>query len=228
MDFIRNGTKIEHAVGPPTRPRVIRWTTWSGRNDLRQSYLLVTDEGGVAIDPVKLPPEGLDYLRGLVDEVVAVVTTCPNHDRDARWFGNQVRSPVFISSNSPARAQKAADQTFTEGRLPGGLAAMAPSHEHGETWLLWKIGRRKLLFCGDSIYGQTDPGGFAGYEPKFWMQADGIRLYMPSIVPKSEMKERYRPLLDLKLTEIYNGHNPRSISDPTAALTDVFRRGNTR
>ena len=186
---------------------------------------MITDKGGIAVDPVRLPPEGLDYLRGLVDEVVAVVTTCPNHDRDARWFGNQVKAPVLVSSLSPSRARKSANRTFTEGELPGGIVAIAPGHEDGEMWFLWNTGRKRLLFSGDTIYGQTDPGGFAGYKPKFWMQADGIRLYMPRVVPESEMKERYRPLLDLKLTEIYNGHNPRSISDPTAALTDVFQRG---
>jgi len=225
LDFIKLGQKIEVAVGTESSPRVLRWTTWWGRNDLRVSYLLITDDGGIFIDPVKLPPEGLAFLRGFVDGFAAVVLTCANHDRDARWFGNQVKAPVLVPEGSPARAHKAAKRAFADEELPGGVQALLSGQSGGEMWLFWRQGRRRLLFCGDTIYGQTDPDGLAGYKPKRWMQTDGIRLYMTGQLSKSEMSERYGVLVNMNPTEVFNGHNPRPISNAGKAIAEVLEKG---
>ncbi|MDP6776227.1 MAG: hypothetical protein QGI83_05640 [Candidatus Latescibacteria bacterium] len=226
MDFINSGQKIEVAVGTEANPRVLRWTTWRGRrNDLRVSYLLVTDDGGIVIDPLKLPREGLDHLRGFVDGFAAVVLTCANHDRDARWFGNQVKAPVLAPEGSPARAHKSVKRTYGDEQLLGGVRAVASGKRDGEMGLFWPQGRRRLLFCGDTIYGQTESDGLAGYPPKWWMQTDGIRLYMSGQQSKSQMRERYSVVVDMAPTEVFNGHNPRPISDASTAIAEVLKTG---
>ena len=45
MEFITVGQRVEAALGTQSKPRVLRWTTWWGWNDLRVSYLLITEEG---------------------------------------------------------------------------------------------------------------------------------------------------------------------------------------
>ena len=151
--------------------------------------------------------------------------TCANHDRDARWFGNQVKAPVLVPQGSPAKAHKSAKRTFGDEELLGGLRAMSCGHDGGEMWVFWRLGRKRLLFCGDTIYGQTEPDGLAGYKPKWWMQADGIRLYRSGTLSRAEMRDRYSGLLAMNPTEVFNGHNPRSISNAGEAIADVLDKG---
>ena len=82
-----------------------------------------------------------------------------------------------------------------------------------------------MMFCGDTIYGQTDPGGLAGYAAKGWMQPDGIRLYMADSRSKRAMRQTYGRLVDMGLTEVFNGHNPKPIINASQAIADVLSKG---
>ena len=132
---------------------------------------------------------------------------------------------MLVPEGSPARAHGSPKRTHGEEDLPGGVRALPSGQSGGEMWILWRLGRKKLLFCGDSIYGQTDPGGLGGYQPKGWMQTDGIRLFMPGKHSVGEMRDRYQSLVDINPTEVFNGHNPRQIANAGEAIAAVLETG---
>ena len=67
--------------------------------------------------------------------------------------------------------------------------------------------------------------GLAGYSPKGWMQTDGIRLYMIDPHSKRKMRQLYGGLVEMQLTEVFNGHNPRPTTNASQAIADVLSKG---
>ena len=58
-----------------------------------------------------------------------------------------------------------------------------------------------------------------------WLQPGGIRLRMEGKLSRRQMNDRYRRLDKYPLDLILNGHNPRPIENPKAALKKVLSRG---
>ena len=119
MEFITVGQRIEVAVGTVSRPRVLRWTTWWGRNDLRVSYLLITKDGGIVIDPVKLPQEGIEYLQAI--RGISLPWCSPHPSTPGTPNGSGTRQSHRFLCPKAARHASVNRQQYTrqEKRFPG-------------------------------------------------------------------------------------------------------------
>lgn len=96
--------------------------------------------------------------------------------------------------------------------LLGGVRALSTGDSTGEMMLLWPApGGKRILINGDTIYGQSLPGGFDGDHEHFGMQVGGIRLRMEGRVDAEEMRRRFGRVLDLEFDVILNGHNPKPL-----------------
>lgn len=228
--FIERGTRTVVEVGSKQRPRLVRWTTWGNRVDIQQSFILRTSEGAVLVDPVQPIGKGAwDSVKRFTGEpILAVVCTSPFHERDADLFRDHLKIPVFGPKLTPPRSRlrQRSDELYDDGdMLPGGIQAIWSGDKLGEMWLYWKANRSKVLICADTIYGQTQRGGFDGATVSYWLQEGGIRLRMNGKVDLSEMRERYGRLQSYELDLVMNGHNPRPIQNPIDALKKVLTRG---
>jgi hypothetical protein len=135
------------------------WTAahpdWNERQDWPQqvsSYALETGAGLVLIDPLETPAE----LRG---RALAVVLTCPWHQREAQSLG----LPVHV----PAPDEGVPGQTYSAGdTLPFGIAAIE-GFEPNDV-LLW-VPELAALVAGDTLIDRGDGLIF----PRDWAERAG-------------------------------------------------------
>ena len=144
--FIENGCRITVEVGTQRRPLVVRWTTWHGRSDLKQSYLLVTPDGGVLIDPIEPAAPSLKAFQEFVaDGFIAVVVTTARHERDIEAFRERFKIPIYGPKASPRRSRfvHKVDEFYATGDdLPGGIVptnAGDPLKSQNDTLELVKV-----------------------------------------------------------------------------------------
>ncbi len=57
------------------------------------------------------------------------------------------------------------------------------------------------------------------------MQTDGIRLYKIDPHSKRKMHQLYGGLVEMQFTEVFNGHNPRPITNASQAIADALSKG---
>ena len=159
----------------------------------------------------------------------AIVCTSPNHYRDSDWFRSQFNAPLLGPREASDRSTIGleADERYSNGdTLPGGIQAIASGSRQGEAWLQWKESPRKqVLIAADTIYGQTQRGGFDGAPIPYWICEGGIRLQMERRVTRTEMKRRFGRLDAVEFDLILNGHNPRPIENAKSALRKVLLKG---
>ncbi len=199
---------------------------------MQQSFLLLTKEGAVLVDPVEPKSRAaLELLRTHAGgSFLAIVNTSVLHDRDVEFFKKRFKIPLYGPQASPPRSKffKKVDEFYSEGSaLPGGIQAIDSGDANGETWLSWKTPRGKhVLINADTIYGQSRRGGLDGAASSYWMQEGGIRLRMTGKCSRREMRKRYGKLSDLPVDVIINGHNSLPLDDsPKDAIEQVLAKG---
>ena len=228
--FIKSGTRFHIEVGISSMPGLVRWTTW-GNHDIQQSYLLSARDGAVLVDPIQpIGRQALNALKKYADgRFQAVICTSPNHERDAEWFRERFRIPVYGPEPAPARSRirLKSDVLYRDGEiLPGNIRAIWSGDRRGEMWLHREtFNASGVLICADSIYGQSRRGGFDGATVSYWMREGGIRLQMDGDVGRGEMKRRFERLVDFDFEIVLNGHNPRPIENAKSALETALTQG---
>ena len=237
--FIVHGTRFGVEVGTDSAPEMIRWSTWiSGQDpgatrvcdELMQSHALFTNEGVVLVDPARPMDVSLSYFEELTGGVFkAIVCTTPWHERDLGWFQDRYGAPICVPKIGIGYFDVKPDVEYSDKSvLPGSIEAVwAGGKTLGEMVLCWKSARgTRVLVAGDSIYGQSDTGGFGGAEVRFWNQVGGVRLYRYGLIAEDELRESFRRLLEIECDIIVNGHNPLPIhNQPANALAEVVENG---
>ena len=229
--FIACGTRIGVEVGSEREPEIVRWTVW-GNGDLQQSFLLLTKDGAVLVDPVE--PTSKDALAALRayagGSFRAIVNASALHERGVEFFKKRFKVPLYGPQASPPRSKffKKVDELYDEGdALPGGIEAIGSGDANGEMWLYWQTPRgKRVLINADTIYGQSRRGGLDGATSSYWMQEGGIRLRMSGKISHREMRRRYGKLDEVPIDIILNGHNPLPLDEnPKAAIERVLAEG---
>lgn len=237
--FIVHGTRFGVEAGTDSEPEIVRWSTWISGQDpgatrvcdqLMQSYALFTREGVVLIDPARPMDVSLSYFEGLTGgKFKAVVLTTPWHERDSKWFQARYGTPIYGPKIGVDYFDAKPDMEYSDKTvLPGSIEAVwAGDKTLGEMALSWESSEGiRVLIAGDSVYGQSDTGGFGGVEVRFWNQVGGVRLYRYGLIAEDELRKSFRRLLEVKCDVILNGHNPLPIHDqPMKALVEVVENG---
>jgi hypothetical protein len=111
------------------------------------SQALLTREGLVLIDPVRLDPAAL----GRLPRPMAILLTARCHQRAAWRYRREFGAEVWLPEDASA-ADEAPDRTYADGdRLPGGLRAFrTPGPERPHYSFLYD-GEPGILFCSDLL-----------------------------------------------------------------------------
>ena len=197
---------------------------------LVQSYGLFTEEGVVLIDPARPMDVSLTYFEDVTGgKFNAVVCTTPWHERDSRWFQARYDAPIYGPQIGVDYFDAKPDDVYSDKTvLPGSIEAVwAGDKTLGEMALSWQSSKgTRVLIAGDSVYGQSDTGGFGGAEVRFWNQVGGVRLYRYGLIAEDDLRKGFRRLLEVKCDVILNGHNPLPIHvQPMKALAEVVENG---
>ena len=165
------------------------WSTesWGGWGPEVTSYAIDDGEHLLLIDPLAPPSEITGLARA---RKTAIVLTCAWHERDARRLAAELGAATFVPA--PEEGEPIPGRTlFSAGdRLPVGVEARAGSHPND--LVLW-VESRRALAAGDTL---IDRGN--GLElPTDWL---------PDGVPRAEMLETLRPLLELPVELVLPTH----------------------
>ena len=237
--FIVHGTRIGVEIGTDSKPEIVRWSTWISGQDpgatrvcdqLAQSYALFTENGVVLIDPARPMDASLGYFEELTGgKFSAVVCTTPWHERDSTWLQDRYSTPVYGPKLGVSYFEQKPDEEYSDKSiLPGAIKAIWTGDKTlGEMALSWvSSSGTKVLIAGDSVYGQSEPGGFGGSEIRFWNQVGGVRLYRFGMIGEEELRQSFRRLLNTQFDIILNGHNPLPIRNkPMKALAQAVEEG---
>ncbi len=123
------------------------------------SHAVVTREGCVLVDPVRLDDAALASLP----HPVATVLTARCHQRAAWRYRSELGAEVWLPEDASA-ADEEPDHTYTDGQmLPGGLRAFrTPGPEWPHYSFLYE-GDPGIVFCSDLL--MNDEAGLRFIEP---------------------------------------------------------------
>src|SRR5438067_1539632 len=90
-------SKLHVELGTRERPALIRWCTWrEGSRGGYDSYMLMTDEGPILLDPQHPTEDVGQELAQLVGrQPIAVILTNDMHERTAYRAREQTGAPVW-------------------------------------------------------------------------------------------------------------------------------------
>ena len=222
------GVRIATELGTDAEPEIVRVSQFT-EGPFQQSYILKCEGGSVLIDPMRPKPrEGEQPFLDRIGDCQGIVLTTALHERNVYWFRERLDAPIYCPEQGVGQLDGTIDHAYSEGdELPGGLSSFwVGEEERGDAPLLWKSpSGSRILFAGDAINGQTEPGGFNGAVEAFWMESGRIRLRLDGDVGKEEFEGRFLNLRDVSFDLILNGHNPKPIENGQSALRKVLDEG---
>jgi glyoxylase-like metal-dependent hydrolase (beta-lactamase superfamily II) len=138
--------------------------TWSWYSEPHgydfNGYLIRSEDGNLAIDPVSMSDEVLEAITAL--GIARILITNRNHTRAANRLRAATSAPTAIHESDAeyAEAQGALiDGAFEPGERIGPLNVVAvPGKSPGEVAFHWPV--RRILIVGDAVVG--DPPGHLG------------------------------------------------------------------
>jgi len=168
------------------------------------SQALLTRDGLVLIDPVRLDPKAL----GALPRPMAILLTARCHQRATWRYRRELGAEVWMPADA-APADEAPDQTYDDGdRLPGGLRAFrTPGPEWPHYSFLYE-GDPGIVFCSDLV-GGDDEGRLHFIPPQFHED--------PAATRKS-----VEGLLDLDFGVLCLDHGAPVKDDPKGAIRTLL------
>lgn len=130
------------------------WSAWQPDRGMPfNSYLFETADGNVAVDPLPLDAESLQWLAGR-GGVKTIVLTNRDHRRDAQALRERFGSRIVAHAPEAALFDIAVDGTFANGEdvFPGAAAIALP---HGKTpgEVALHMRDARAVVVGDAIIG---------------------------------------------------------------------------
>ena len=131
--------------------------TWSISNSnigghISSSQALLTREGCVLIDPVRLD----DAALGALPRPTAILLTARCHQRAAWRYRRELGAQVWLPEDAAA-ADEAPDHTYADGQvLPGGLRAFRTPGPEWPHYSFISEADPGILFCSDLLSGDAD------------------------------------------------------------------------
>lgn len=170
------------------------------------SQALLTREGLVLVDPVRLDPAAL----GALPRPMATLLTARCHQRAAWQYRRELGAEVWLPEDAAA-ADEAPDRTYNDGdRLPGGLRAFrTPGPEWPHYSFLYE-GDPGILFCSD-LMSSDDSGTLDFIDPRFHEDPAATRTSVEK-------------LLDLDFGVLCLAHGVPITDDPKAEIRDLLAR----
>jgi hypothetical protein len=192
-------------IAPAAREVVPGLWHWSISNSnigghTSSSQALLTREGLVLVDPVRLDPAAL----GALPRPMAVLLTARCHQRAAWRYRSELGIEVWLPADAEA-ADEQPDHTYRDGeRLPGGLQAFrTPGPEWPHYSFLYE-GDPCILFCSDLLGGDAE-GRLHFIDPAFHEDPAATRTSVEG-------------LLDLEFGVLCLDHGAPVTDDPQAAI----------
>jgi hypothetical protein len=168
------------------------------------SQALLTREGLVLIDPVRLDDKAL----GALPRPVAVLLTARCHQRAAWRYRREFGIEVWLPEDAAA-ADEAPDRTYADGdRLPGGLKAFRTPGPEWPHYSFLSASDPGILFCSD-LLGGDDHGELHFIAPAFHEDPAATRTSVEG-------------LLDLPFAVLCLDHGAPVTDDPKAAIRAVL------
>ena len=173
---------------------------------ISSSHAVITGEGLVLVDPVRLAKEELERLP----RPTAIALTAKCHQRASWRYRAEYGAEVWLPEDAPA-AEQEPDHRYAEGDvLPGGLMALrTPGPEWPHYSFLLDRGPG-VLFCSDLIGGD---GRQLRFVPPQFHEDPG------------ETRRSVRKLLDLPFAVLCLDHGAPMTDDPKAALRRLLGPG---
>jgi hypothetical protein len=168
------------------------------------SQALLTREGLVLVDPVRLDPAAL----GALPRPMAVLLTARCHQRAAWRYRSEFGIDVWLPADAePADEQP--DHSYQDGdRLPGGLQAFrTPGPEWPHYSFLYE-GDPGIVFCSD-LLGTDAEGGLHFIDPAFHEDPAATRTSVEG-------------LLGLRFGVLCLDHGAPVTDDPQAAIRTLL------
>ena len=183
---------------------------WKIRNSaiggsFSSSHAVLTDEGLVLIDPVRLADRELEQLG----RPVAVALTAKCHQRAAWRYRAAFGAEVWLPEDAPP-ADEQPDHRYAEGDvLPAGLRAIRTP---GPEWPHYSFLLERdpsVLFCSDLVGGDAQELHFI--PPEYHEDP-------------AETRHSVEKLLDLPFAVLCLAHGEPITGDPKAALRRLLER----
>jgi hypothetical protein len=116
---------------------------------ISSSQALMTRDGLVLVDPVRLDPAAL----GALPRPMAILLTARCHQRAAWRYRRDFGAEVWLPEDAAA-ADEAPDRTYADGeRLPGGLTAFRTPGPEWPHYSFQYEGDPGIVFCSDLVGG---------------------------------------------------------------------------
>jgi hypothetical protein len=164
------------------------------------SQALLTREGLVLIDPVRLDPAAL----GTLPRPTAVLLTARCHQRAAWRYRAEFGLEVWLPADAEP-ADEAPDRTYADGdRLPGGLRAFRTPGPEWPHYSFHSEDGSGIVFCSD-LLTSDDEGTLRFINPAFHEDPAATRASVEH-------------LLDLPFGILCFAHGDPVVGDPKAAL----------
>jgi hypothetical protein len=164
------------------------------------SHALVTGEGAVLVDPVRLAPEALAALP----RPVAIVLTARCHQRSSWRYRREFGAEVWLPGDATT-ADEEPDHRYAEGdELPGGLVALRTPGPEVPHYSFLRAQAPGILFCSDLV--SHGGGGVLEFVPPQYHE------------DPAETRRSVARLLDQPFTILCFDHGAPMVDDPKAAL----------
>jgi glyoxylase-like metal-dependent hydrolase (beta-lactamase superfamily II) len=167
---------------------------------ISSSHALVTDDGCVLIDPVRLADDAMATLP----RPTGIVLTARCHQRSAWRCREQFGIEVWLPEDASA-ADEEPDRRYADGdMLPGGLVAVRTPGPEWPHYSLLLEGEPSVVFCSDLVMHAGD-GAVRFVPPEFHEDP-------------AETRRSVAKLLGLPFGILCFDHGAPIVDDPKAAL----------
>jgi hypothetical protein len=187
---------------------VYHWRIHNGAigGAVSSSHALVTGEGAVLVDPVRLAPEALAVLP----RPVAIVLTARCHQRSSWRYRREFGAEVWLPGDATA-ADEEPDHRYAEGdELPGGLVALRTPGPEAPHYSFLREQAPGILFCSDLV--SHAGGGLLEFVPPQYHE------------DPAETRRSVARLLDVPFTILCFDHGAPIVDDPKAALRRLLAK----
>jgi glyoxylase-like metal-dependent hydrolase (beta-lactamase superfamily II) len=167
------------------------------------SHALLTREGCVLVDPVRLDDTALAALP----RPTATLLTARCHQRAAWRYREEFGAAVWLPEDAAA-ADEQPDHTYADGQLlPGGLRAVRTPGPEWPHYSFLCEGDPGIVFCSDLV--SSDEAGLHFIDPAFHEDPEATR-------------KSVEALLDLPFGILCFAHGTPILDDPRAAMLEVL------
>ncbi len=192
-------------------PGLHHWRIHNGAigGGISSSHALLTGQGTVFVDPVRLSDDALQSIP----RPAAILLTATCHQRSAWRYRSAYGACVWLPSDADA-ADEEPDRRYAEGDLlPGGLRAVrTPGPEWAHYCFLLERDPG-VLFCSDLVMQRDDIPGGLDFIPAEYHE------------DPAETRRSVRRLLELPFGVLCLAHGAPLTDDPKATLRELLESG---